>query len=859
MIPIKENPAGQGRGATGIRNHQSAFDHSTAQDQFRAAILAAGLTPPDVIEADGKLRRFAPNGKRNDDAGWYVLHGDGIPAGSFGDWRSGLTQTWRADIGRPLTPAEEAEHRARIEAQRREREAEDARRHAEAAKRATVIWDDAEDATDDYPYLRAKAVKAHGLRVYHGDLVIGGMVCDGAVIVPMMIGGELHSLQFINAKKRFYPGGRRAGTYYVLGTADDLKKHGIMLLAEGFSTAATLHEQTGYVVLVCFSASNLVAVAQYQRKKFPDTRIVIAGDFDNSGTGQLAATEAAAAVNGIVALPEFTPEELAADKPPSDWNDLARLRGPEAVPEAIEKALQDPQATAPRSTPAATTSSAPAANFDGWPEPMPLPKLPPVPDFPIDLLPDDLAPWIADAAERARFSPDYAAVASMAALGSVIGRRLGIRLKQQDDWTEYANIWGLFVGLPSAIKSTAHREGARPFKALQVAADGRHAEAMREYEARAEAFKLRREARKKAAVKALEKDAAASIDMGDGDAPEEPIARTYWTSDVNEASLGVLLEKNPNGVLIERDEISSLLVSLEDERNAALRGMLLSGWSGNEGYRFDRIGRGTTTIPKFAISIVGGIQPGPLARYVRSAFSGERADGLLQRFQLDVWPDPEPFEYVDRWPNSKARQTATALFERADTFDAEAIGRHDDFGGPPFIRLSGAAQEIFRDWYSRFMQSSRSTEQAISEPLAAHFGKYPGLVGKLALILHVADDPGAHEVSERTLLKALAWIEYLTPHARRIYHAVQHPETGAAELLLSRLRRGELPAAFKAWELTRKGWHGLSDREGVKKACRLLFEYGWLVEIDPGGGHGVGRPSDPVYATSPAVTTHGRA
>jgi putative DNA primase/helicase len=56
-------------------------------DQFRDAIQAAGLTPPEVIDADGKLHRFASNGKRGDTAGWYVLHDDGILAGSFGDWR----------------------------------------------------------------------------------------------------------------------------------------------------------------------------------------------------------------------------------------------------------------------------------------------------------------------------------------------------------------------------------------------------------------------------------------------------------------------------------------------------------------------------------------------------------------------------------------------------------------------------------------------------------------------------------------------------------------------------------------------------------------------------------------------------
>jgi phage/plasmid primase-like uncharacterized protein len=91
-----------------------------AIDQFRTAIYGAGLNPPEVIEPDGKLHRFASNGKPSDDAGWYVFHDDGIPAGAFGDWRGGLSETWRADIGRRLSPQEEAAHRARVEAMRKE-------------------------------------------------------------------------------------------------------------------------------------------------------------------------------------------------------------------------------------------------------------------------------------------------------------------------------------------------------------------------------------------------------------------------------------------------------------------------------------------------------------------------------------------------------------------------------------------------------------------------------------------------------------------------------------------------------------------------------------------------------------------
>ncbi|MEF8737407.1 MAG: YfjI family protein [Candidatus Accumulibacter necessarius] len=493
--------------------------------------------------------------------------------------------------------------------------------------------------------------------------------------------------------------------------------------------------------------------------------------------------------------------------------------------------------------------------------PIPLPKLPAVPDIDLSILPNELRHLVEDAAERARFRPDFAAVAGMVALGAVIGRKMGIRLKRCDDWTEYANVWGGAVGPPSALKSPAMREAMKAFKKLQVSADLAHQVEMKAYEVATVAAKLRHEAKKKRAVKTLASDPEAAIDIGEDGELVAPVSRCYWTSNVNEASLGVLLADNPNGLLIERDEISSLLVKLEDEGAADLRGMMLSGWSGQEGYRFDRILRGTTTLPKFALSVMGGIQPGPLARYVRSAYSGERADGLLQRFQLLVWPDPEPFDYVDRYPSKEAREAANVLFERADTFDPVAMGQSDSFGNdPPFVRLSDPAQGLFIEWYTNFMRARRSAEATGVEsgPIGAHFGKYPGLVGKLALTLHIADDPSGTEVSERTLCKALAWIQYLTPHAKRIYHAQSHPETGAAELLLARMRAGKLSEAFKAWEICRNGWHGLTDREGVKKACRLLHEHGWLIEIEAPARTAVGRPADPVYCVSPGAKMAGR-
>jgi putative DNA primase/helicase len=774
-------------------------------------------------------------------------------------FREAQANGWRDDDRHQKpTPAEIAE-RKRIATERAAKEeAEIARERADTAEKAVAILRAATEAKADHPYLVRKQVSpVSTLREIDAEAAAeilgyaprsGGERLTGRLlVVPVKQGDRISTLELIDGdgRKAALAGrGTKAGGYWATERLPDGHGDGLTLaIGEGVATALTASSAVGHPGIGALSAANLSAVAKEMRERYPRANLLFCADLvKETGKPDQHAVEAARSVGGRLAIPDFGPER---DPDLTDLNDLAKACGVEAVQRAVANARQPARREIPP-----TDLHAAAGEYA---EPVPLPRLPPVPEIPLDLLPDDLVAWVGDAAQRARFRPDFAAAASMVALGSVIGRKLGIRLKQRDDWTEYANVWGALVGPPSALKSPALRAGQRPFKALQAAADERYAAELESHEAQLEAHKLRRDAKKKAAAKALANDPGASLDLGEP-APDAPTPRTYWTSDATAERLGELLAENPHGLLVERDELSSLLVTLEDERSATARGLYLAGWSGNEGYRFDRIMRGTTTLPKFALSVVGGIQPGPLGRYVRGAFSGERADGLLQRFQLIVWPDAESFEYVDRYPDGAAKQAAAELFERADALDPDAIGSRDDFGGnPPFVRLSDAAQGLFVEWYSAFMRERRAVESGgEGAAIAAHFGKYPGLVGKLALILHVADDPASHEVSERTLLKALAWIQYLTPHARRVYHAVENPETAAAELLLSRLRRGELPARFAARDVYRKGWHGLTDREAVKKACRLLFDYAWLIEADAGGATG-GRPSDPVYAVSPAA------
>src|SRR4051794_4563377 len=95
-------------------SHQVGGLSPDIEAQLKDAMSRAGVRPPDVIVADGKFHRFVCDGRHKGKPGWYIAHGEGVPSGSFGDWRREIKQSWRADIGRDLTPKEEEIHRARI-------------------------------------------------------------------------------------------------------------------------------------------------------------------------------------------------------------------------------------------------------------------------------------------------------------------------------------------------------------------------------------------------------------------------------------------------------------------------------------------------------------------------------------------------------------------------------------------------------------------------------------------------------------------------------------------------------------------------------------------------------------------------
>jgi phage/plasmid primase-like uncharacterized protein len=346
-------------------------------DQFRDAITNTGITPPDEIIGDGELHRFSSSGRRGDTAGWYVFREGNISAGAFGDFRTGLKiESWIADIGRPLTAAERAEFQKKQAELKTERQIKREQLHEETRAKAYGIGRASIPADTSHPYLARKNVGAHGIGVWeapdisvrHDDKknedylqirsrdgglrVSFGIDMEGRtledvrnewesiLLIPMIDdSGSVQSFQFIskNGEKKFLYGGKAEGSYFPLG---DYKNEDIIMIAEGYATAATIHEVTGRPVVVAYNAGNLMAVAQSIRAQRPDARIILCADDDwktqRIGRGGVVlknpgvtdAKAAAEAINGEVIIPEF-----GSDRPDkaTDFNDMANLEGKAAV------------------------------------------------------------------------------------------------------------------------------------------------------------------------------------------------------------------------------------------------------------------------------------------------------------------------------------------------------------------------------------------------------------------------------------------------------------------------------------------------------------------------------------------------
>ena len=320
----------QGGNEAAIRKWLPRQDNSVARttidfrDEFRAFAerLGADLTGTPKLNTNGQIERIPIQGaKKGSKDGAYKLYSDGIPAGWFKNFQTGEVHKFvsaRSDIA--LTPQQRADLHNEASTRKKMRAEEREIAYRQHAVKAAAYFEKLRPALADHQYLKTKQIGPHDLRLDpYGNLV-----------APLRnAANEISTLQIIkpDGEKKFRAGGQVEGHFAVIGS---LKDAPTVVVAEGYATAASIHETTKLPVAVAFVANNLAAVATALWIAQPGIKLIFAADNDRFQTkdpsrnpGLEAAQAAAETVHGIVAVPYFA----AAESRGTDWNDLLKERG----------------------------------------------------------------------------------------------------------------------------------------------------------------------------------------------------------------------------------------------------------------------------------------------------------------------------------------------------------------------------------------------------------------------------------------------------------------------------------------------------------------------------------------------------
>jgi hypothetical protein len=479
----------------------------------------------------------------------------------------------------------------------------------------------------------------------------------------------------------------------------------------------------------------------------------------------------------------------------------------------------------------APPASAPPSSH-GWP-PLRLDALPRVEPFPVDVLPDAAARLVTEGADAIGCPRDFVGLAVLVIIAGTIGRSVSLLLKS--GYFAVSAIFGGCVGPPSDGKTPALKAAAAAVRAIDDTLADKFARDMEQWN-----------------------DEVSKLKKGDKP-PLQPKLQRIDVDDVTTEMLPVLLSENPRGLLMTRDELTALVLGMNQYKSGKGndRAVTLKIWSGDRIVK-DRVGhenREPIRCPHPCLSIIGGLPPDMLGDM---ADAKGRADGFIDRFLL-VYPDPVP---VAGWsergiPGDVAKDwrdlVARIWMRSLDIKDGKYVP-HAMFFSP-----AGKAQ-----WEKRFnAHADEMNDEAFPPSLRGAWGKLREYAGRLTLVLtlmyHAADptaDPlDVPSVGPRQVDDAWKLIDYFKNHTRRVYAVISRgPVTGearAAKAIVDWVRSGRLSVFTEHQFKQARRW--VKDEDLTAALSYLTGRHAIRIRQAPKNSPKGGRPSSPSYEVNPAL------
>jgi putative DNA primase/helicase len=481
---------------------------------------------------------------------------------------------------------------------------------------------------------------------------------------------------------------------------------------------------------------------------------------------------------------------------------------------------------------------------DEWlsePKPLDL-TLKPVETIDDDCLPKVLVDWLRPASKVIGCPFDFLVLSAIVIAATLIGARLRVKPLKNSDWFVVSSLYAGLVGLPSTKKTPALDETRKPLLELQQKARKEYETAKKDYEIEARFFE-------KESTKHLKDSKTAEdykLKLASITKPEQPTQRRFETNDITASKLIQFLSENPIGMMLFRDELTGWLKSLEAEYDKSARPFFLELWKGAISYELSRVDGREIQLSSGTLSIVGGVQPSKLQRLVTEAYSFDNSDGFLQRF---LFAYPDAYKRTEKPTESDYRAMQKGFSEANETLkrlaDFDFQGRVIGANGDQFhvVKFDSEAQITVDQWKDEIEAEAESL-QIEDEAFSSFLYKQPKNCFAIALIFHCLENieqaSFPDEISNVTVLKAVAYTQVLLSHARRVFALGENQIFALAQTLIGKIKKGELQQGFTQREIARKQWSGLKTPDTLKDVLSLLLDYGYLKQIEK---HGEGRPT----------------
>lgn len=453
--------------------------------------------------------------------------------------------------------------------------------------------------------------------------------------------------------------------------------------------------------------------------------------------------------------------------------------------------------------------------------------------FPLRSLPEPVRSFVVEAASMISCDPAYVALPLMAALASAIGASRSIKLK--DGWTEPSTLWTAIVARSGSMKSPAFRAALEEPHRREILAQKRYKEQLREYEEHQKRLKVQKKRN------ATSKPSRRVVVEDDPEEPEKPRLEQHVVDDTTVEALCVVLDENPRGVLLARDELSAWFGSFNEYKRGG--GSDEGRWLSIHGAHPLKINRKTgdkkiISVPLPFVSIAGGIQTRVLRRVLGDEF---RASGLAARL-LMAMPPERPKQWSEETVSTATREKMRRLFDSLRELDMDCDD--DGLAFPRPIRLNPAAKRV---WVQFVDAHGEEQAREMDDDIVSAWSKLEGYAARFALVFHVvrwAAGDGTlrreDSVDRKSISDGIQLSQWFGGETRRIYAVLREgADDESKRIMVERIRMAGGHIKVRDWQRARS-W---ATTEEAEAELRPLVEAGFgTFRITTPGPKG-GRPS----------------